>query len=348
MKDIIDQLEEENKLLKEKLQNIQELSKQKTTRKRRVLKYLGGLVAGPRLKKSIYQVVDQYTTDKRLTKEASSEFLASLLSRIIRVGFITILFAVLPSILLFQQNILIAKQNKKIEVQNHLTEASRRSSQMFIMSDVLSDINTELVTRSNKKLSDPLVGRIIALSRSMKPYRYIKNGVLIDTPISPERGQLLISLCRSKINSAFFSDEILQESDFTEAELTASNLFSANLKDVTLDNSNLRDSDFVNINFSNASLKNCNFQNVDLTDSTLRNANLSNSDLRFANLKFAELNGANLSNVKLDNAIVDKKDWLTHITTKLKLRGAEELAKIYKTEVISSTSKNKEYRLVKR
>lgn len=48
-----------------------------------------------------------------------------------------------------------------IQEQTYLAEASRRFAQRFIMGNILCDINTELETKKNKKLSNTLVGRIV-------------------------------------------------------------------------------------------------------------------------------------------------------------------------------------------
>ncbi|MEM9982994.1 MAG: hypothetical protein AAF734_10900, partial [Bacteroidota bacterium] len=125
---LIYQLKEENKEIKQNLKDIQDLSQLKTSRRKKILKFAGAILAGKRLKKSIYRVIDQYSNNRIVTKDAFSDFLASLISRILRVGIFTILFAVLPSVLLLHQNILLSTQNEKIEIQNQLTEASRRSS----------------------------------------------------------------------------------------------------------------------------------------------------------------------------------------------------------------------------
>ena len=110
------------------------------------------------------------------------------------VSIITIFF-------IWKQNKLIEKQNYRVEQQTHLIEASRRSSQMFVMSDVLSDLNKELENPKNidRKISKTLTGRIISLSSAMKPYKYLENDTLIKRALSPERGQLLITLLESNI-----------------------------------------------------------------------------------------------------------------------------------------------------
>jgi len=210
-------LEEENLRLKQELDKRYSNSEKKSKLKRGVVRFVGQTFAGRKLKKSIYKVFDQYHQEQFVTREAISDLLASLVYRFTRIGLFTLIFALLPFILLIQQNLLLRQQNRKIQDQNFLAEASRRSTQMFIMGDVLSDINQE--RRYSSSLTSTLTGRIASLSIAMKPYFYFENGKLIDSPMSPERGQLLLTICKSDLDSSQLSDEIFQNSNFTYAEL---------------------------------------------------------------------------------------------------------------------------------
>ncbi len=328
----IEQLEQENKQLKDRLEKIEELSKKKTKRRLGAVRFFGHAIAGRKLKNSIYNMLNEYNTQKNVSRETLSDVLASLVHRITRIGIVTILFAVLPSVLLMRQNMLLNQQNKKIQDQTHLAEASRRSAQMFIMGEVLSDVNTELAQRTT--LSDVLVGRIISLSHAMKPYRYIVDNELIKNPISPERGQLLITLAKSNINKSFFVDNILQQANFTQAELTDTRLPNTMLRDINLGHANLANSDFENSNLSYAVLTNANLVNVDFTDAILKRANFSNANLTNANLRFAVLEGANFTSANLDQVKVHRMDWLQHLKNDLNVKGAQQLISTYKVDSV--------------
>ncbi|MFV0565465.1 MAG: pentapeptide repeat-containing protein [Flavobacteriaceae bacterium] len=331
MDERIHKLEEENQLLKEKLNKIQELSKKKTKQRVGLLRFIGHAIAGKKLKNSIYNLLDEYNVQKNVTRETLSDFLASIIHRITRIGVFTLLFALFPSALLLHQNFLLKQQNKKIQDQTHLAEASRRSAQMFIMGEVLSDINTELNQRTT--LSDVLVGRIISLSHAMKPYRYIVDNELIEKPISPERGQLLITLAKSNLNKSFFVDNILQQADFTQAELTNTRLPNTTLRDVNLTRANVANSDLENTDLSFATLTNTDFTNVDFTDAILKRADFTNANLTDANLRFAVVEGANFTNTNLNNVKVHRMDWLNYISG-INVTGAEQLKKTYEVDSI--------------
>lgn len=332
MSEHIDDLLRENARLKARLEKLD--SNKGLSDKRGIFKFVGTLIAGKNLKKSIYNSINEFNEQHKISIDTTSNLIASLIRRITRIGVIGLLVAILPTTLMFYQNNLLKIQNSKIETQTHLAEASRRSTQMFIMGEVLSDVNSELKNNSSSRLSNTLAGRIIGLSRAMKPYRYMIGDKLIDEPISPERGQLLISLCKSKISSSFFVDEILQESDFTKSELMDAKLRGAILRDVNLNDANLSRSDLMNVDLQNASLKNTNLSHVDMADINLINANLEGANLTGAFLIRAQLKGANLTRVVLDSVKVDRADWLLYIRDKLKVKGAAQLFETYKIDSV--------------
>lgn len=249
------------------------------------------------------------------------------------IGVFSVYFLYKQTDYIKNQNKLIENQNYSIQKQTFLIESGRRSSQVFIMGDVLSDINKELNNEKNTKriLSNALVGRIISLSRAMKPYKFLEGDSLIKKPLSPERGQLLISLLESKIDSAFFRNRILTRCEFTNSDLSNSDLsgeyFSGvNFKGSNFSNSNFRKATFEGVNFNESNLVNVDFNKSSLQFSSFRHANLEGSDfnpLRFdgtdfegANLKKAIFNTMSLSdcfplfNCKSLDSVFVNKGWL--------------------------------------
>ena len=326
----IEELKKENKRLRESLQKIESKRIDKINKKKKAFSFIGSLIAGKSLKDSIYDSIQEFNEERKISLGTTSNLAASLIRRLTRIGVIALLIAILPTTLMIYQNNLLKKQNKKIQDQTYLSEASRRSAQMFIMGDVLSDINTER-TQGSDRLSNTLTGRIVSLSRAMKPYRYLLKDELISEPISPERGQLLITLCKSNLKTSYFIDEILQESDFTKSELTNANLRSEVLREINLSGSNLSNSNLVNVDFRRATLVNANLKNTDLDDANLIMANLKNADLTGAYLTHTKLNGANLIDANIDSVKVDRLDWFSHIK-KMNVKGANELANNYKID----------------
>lgn len=329
----IEELKQENDALKTALRKLEEQRALKKERGRWFIKFIATLFAGKNLKNSIYDSIQEFNEQKRISLNTTSNLVASLIKRLTRIGVIALLIALLPTTLMIYQNNLLKIQNKKIQDQTFLAEASRRSAQMFIMGDVLSDINTEL-DRGATRLSNTLTGRIVSLSRAMKPYKYLdqSNDELTEKYISPERGQLLITLCKSKLNSFYFSDEILQESDFTKSELKGASLSGSTLVDINLDEADLSDAELRGTDLRRASLRNTNLTNTDLEDANLSFVDLTKADLSGAFLTNVNLKKANVTDVKLDSVKVDRKDWLTYIKDKLKLKGATKLFEEYEMD----------------
>lgn len=353
----IQQLQQENETLKERLAHIDEKKKKSLKFKLFLTKKVATFFIGNNLKQSIKNAITEFNEDKKLSKDTIADVTANVIWRFTRIGIVGVVIALLPTVLLIQQNWIITKQNKlfekqntKIDIQTQLEEASRRSSQMFIMGEVLGDLNKELNDSNNKKrvLSKTLVGRIIGLSRAMKPYKYLrtdslsyegvhiyKDSLKLKDLVSPERGQLLITLCKSNIDSVFFEENISgsKETDFSYAELnvvdfsgadlrgaylirsdlTNSDLSYANLNEAFLNEANLQDSELTHTFLIGAMLRNTNFKSAYMSEAKLQEAVLINSDLSSANLykanlTEANLRGANLRKSDLRFVVLDKAD----------------------------------------
>lgn len=364
-----EELKEENRTLKKRLE-VFEKEKQKSSRlKFWLAKKTVILFTGVKLKSSILNALNELETTKNISKDTIADLTASIFWRLTRIGIVTLFIALAPTILFFQQNRLIKNQNslfenqnKRVEQQTYLAEASRRSNQMFIMGEVLSDLNSELENKKNttRIISNPLVGRILSLSEAMKPYKYLVNDSLIEKPLSPERGQLLISLIESGIDSAFFENRIIRKinssyADIQYASLERKSLSYLNLNQASLKNIILRFSDLSNAKLKNANLQSANLVSSDLSGSDLSNANLKEAALIGVNLKGAILNHTKFSgnnNItyadSLDYAQVHRKDWLEYIRDSLKIKGAEKLYNKYEIERIYSELSGEYVFMVKR
>ncbi|WP_298423237.1 pentapeptide repeat-containing protein [uncultured Kordia sp.] len=335
----IEKLKQENEALRNELDRIQESKQKSHKQKFWILKKWATFFIGVRLKKSILNALDEFDTNKNLSKDTVADLASNIIWRFTRIGIITLLIALLPTILLFQQNQLIKsqnklfgvqnekvqlqndlikKQNKRIDQQTFLTEASRRSSQMFIMGEVLSDINEELESANNEErvLSNALVGRIISLSMAMKPYRYLENDSLIQKPLSPERGQLLISLIESRMDSLLFINRIIKNANFNYAELQSANMKDANLKWADLRASNFKHANLGGADLTFADLSDSDmsfakmiggtFFETDFSNANLHGANFGSAKLIEANFNYADLTDANLWKVDATDVIFSR------------------------------------------
>jgi len=210
-----------------------------------------------------------------------------------------------------EQNSLFAKQNEKIDNQIQLEESNRRGALIVMMSNVMDEVAEELKTDWNndklRNLSPHLIGRISALSQSFRPYRFWQDSMLIERPLSPERGQLLLALVNSDLDSLTYVN-IYKKTIFRNSYLNEAILGRAKLYRVDLSSSDL----------SEAKL-----HGAKLIGANLSKANLSGAQLYDADLIIAKLEGADLRKVKLKNtrfipstlneAKVDSKNWIKEL-----------------------------------
>lgn len=233
-----------------------------------------------------------------------------------------------------EQTSLLNKQSEQIDIQINLEESNRRSGLVFMMSNILDQIDAELSKDNNaeRTLSPQLIGRIAALTQSLRPYRYWNGNQLIKTPLSPERGQLLLALIKSKLNPTTYQ-QIFLESTFANADLTGVNLAKANLQGINLAKANLYRTNLEEVNLNGANLADANMQEVKLssakayganliganlhaaillginfTGTHLDKARLSQTNLIGANFNRCSMVGINLKDAKLDGVILDNAD----------------------------------------
>lgn len=207
--------------------------------------------------------------------------------------------------LLLNQNNLLDTQNYRIKIQTNLLEADRRSSYVYLMSNILDRVQEELKddykSDSIRNLSPELIARIVSLSYALKPYRYLDDGIykineykfrddmkLIAKPTSPERGQLLLTLINSKLDTISY-DKIFRDSDFTFSELK-----DVTLKNAYLDSLNFEFSDFQGTKFINSSLR-----FTALAKANLKHTNFIGSNLENTMFAFSDLGGSRFSKCNL-------------------------------------------------
>jgi len=329
----------------EKLKNI--LGEQDERKKRRrnlgwnFLKRSSGYVLGSELKKSIERFLEEMAEQQRVSRETLSDLLTSIIIRLTRVGFLLVITAILPSILLIFQTYYLAKQNtlitgqsemfrqqnNRLDQQTYLQEADRRGQTLLLMDNMLQEINTEIRRDPQNKLNDATAGRLIALSKILKPYRYLENDSLTKNIVSPERGYLLISLLETGINLRSTARSrangiLLERIDFTYSELRNVTLKKADLIEIDLSHADMRNSSFNGTDFENATFYNASISQADLSytsfkNADLRNAKLENSILDYANLQKADLSSSNLKNVSLLKTVLKEatlKNAIVHKT----------------------------------
>ena len=152
----------------------------------------------------------------------------------------------------------------------------------------------------NNILSDALIGRIVSLSQALRPYRYLENDVLINQPLSPERGQLLISLTNSNLHASTY-EKLFQKADFSYADLKHANFDGYYIKGIELSFANLQDASFRNsvleyANLTKANLQGAKFEETYMNGIKLNDANLQNSYLTNVKMTHATLKNTDFRN----------------------------------------------------
>lgn len=209
------------------------------------------------------------------------------------------------------QNRKFDKQNEYINIQNNLAESTRKSSLVFLLSNILDNMDKEIKQQREQlkdkkidlefKLSDELISRIVAISKAFEPYSKIdSSGSLSKKLISPERGQLLIAITGVQLDS-LSSSKIFKTSNFDYANV-GSHIFRAKyLNGLKLNNADLAGSIFTNnqlidIEISHSDLSYCSFKNCflstkgDVYSTNLKNAKLENVNFYSLGVSFEDSN----------------------------------------------------------
>jgi uncharacterized protein YjbI with pentapeptide repeats len=268
-------------------------------------------LVGKGLKNSLLRLYEELP-EGRVTKVTLADVSSHLIYRLTRVGAFAVIIGIIPFLILSiqtyilnSQNQLLKYQNQRLDQQINLEEGNRRSSLIFLMSNIMDKIGEELKAPRNRKnqLSDALIGRIVSLSQAMRPYRYLENDELIQTPLSPERGQLLISLTNSSLHESTYQ-KIFDKADFSYADLQNANFDESFLEGVHLQHANLKGASFKNSDLEYANLEASNLRNAEFDEAYMNGIKLNDADLHSSHLHnvkmtHAFLKGANFTNAQI-------------------------------------------------
>lgn len=211
------------------------------------------------------------------------------------------------SFLFFQQTkfskIHAEQQHKKLAEQFELEATTRKSNSLILMNNLFDKIEEDLKSHPKRMLSDEMIERIATLNYSFEPYQYFDGEKFSEKKWSRERGQLLLSLAKMKIDTSSFN-QIKSKVSFLGADLRKVDLAGADLSNTDLREANFDHANLVGANFHKANLEKASMQKANLSEAKLNETNLKNSTLQWTEFQAAELagvflNGANLSNAKL-------------------------------------------------
>lgn len=207
--------------------------------------------------------------------------------------------------MLYRQNQAFAdqarQQQQQLQAQTELIASIKNGQQVFLMSHVLDQVQSELSASPARDLSAATIARVAALSHSLKPYRIVSGDSLSTQKWSPERGQLLLALTAMGIDSAAFA-RLKRATTFAGAELSGAKLAGADLSGADLSAANLRDADLRGADLRHATLRHASLWGARLDSARLQGAELLRADLRWAELPAATLDSAVLNGADLRNA----------------------------------------------
>lgn len=239
--------------------------------------------------------------------------------------------SVLGLALAYQANSLLSQQNARIDVQNQLAEAARRSALIVELTSINERIDAYRARAADEvTLPKSLVGRIVALSKSLRPYQYISyqsddlssfgspfagspraaeagQVQLVERALSPERGQLLLTLASANIRN--FGDLITEGIDFRYADLRGVTLRAVKLINAELQYSDFRGANFYATQFSSSDLTSARFDGASLIGVNFGAVaggatRLDQASFRGARLNRANFLGASLTKADFSNSLL--------------------------------------------
>lgn len=292
----LERLKFENESLKNEINNTKLL---KSKARKKTFGFVWKLFAGKDLKSSFSNWFQEFHSDKKVTPEASANLFTSLVKRFVRVRLlhvILLLFSLLPSLVSLY---VLVKQNSLIRTQNSLVESTRKSSYGFQLANIFDAIDDE-----GSDIPNNLIGRIVGISHSLKPYKLLVDNELSEIAYSPERTQLLLFLINSNINRSDLN-KIYQSADFSSCDLSNMNLTGKYLAGANLEKSNFENTILDKSNLNKANLKNANLKGVKFSNGNAIATDFSETNLQRAFMRYSDFNEAIFIGTNLDNAILE-------------------------------------------
>jgi len=155
-------------------------------------------------------------------------------------------------------------------------------------------------------LSQRLIGRVAALSRALKPYRYVDVDGQMVGPLSPERAQLAMSLHAAGVALPPLAPHMI----FDYADFRGMDLVNFSFARMRLEHAD----------FAGATLLKCEFRESWLQDCSFEGTEIGAVDFRFAYLpEPGAFRGAQITGTHFENAIVPSHDWVVSLMALAKI-----------------------------
>lgn len=181
----------------------------------------------------------------------------------------------------------------------------QRSQYDSLMRFVLGQVEKDLENRPDRTLRPETIDKIAALSYALLPYRQEEGDSISEKKWSPERGQLLLLLLASRIDTSSLR-LIFEKTSFAHAQLAGAYLAGAYLRGIDLQEADLRGAQLQGADLTSADLRYANLWGAHMPNVYLSEANLKLSEMSWTNLNGADLKGANLEEATLVSARMRK------------------------------------------
>lgn len=226
-------------------------------------------------------------------------------------GGIVLLLAVLSSVALLIQNralqIRVEHQSTLITAQSQLIDSIKGSSAGLKLNSLISAIDNALSQSDARVLDAAIIARIASFSRSLSPYHFSSGDSLSLSPVSPERGQLLVYLQQLRLDTTTL-DRIAEEVIFDYADLRGTDLRTAYLCNMHLRYSDMQDAQLDSANLELADIRESNLWGINAPNAKFNRAKLNRTDLRWANLSDSEMRNVDLNGVNLRSGRLRRAD----------------------------------------
>ncbi len=235
---------------------------------------------------------------------AHSSLTGSLIKSLTKPNFlVSIILIALICACLFSYN-----HNRHLNKELQLTQAALEdlksninTEQQRINISLLSDLINDLDSNQNYIHDTPtmnhMIERMVSLSSSFKINRVWDFANKVNVNLSEERGLLLLTLLKTKMDSTFFN-KIKANVSFYGADLRNADLHGLDLSGIDLKYANLEYANLQGINLNDANLNGANLMGVNLNKATLVGANLIS-----ATMNWVKANEVDFQRAKLDSAL---------------------------------------------
>jgi uncharacterized protein YjbI with pentapeptide repeats len=272
------------------------------------------VVAGKGLTFSLQNLLQSWQETRTFSVNAMASVLAALLRRVFKIGMMGFILALLPTYLLWRQNVLIQEQNVYFRDQ---TEKMREQI-------AVEEQNTRAVRRAQllSTIYDPGPCTAPDPAEGCPPLANVRSraeAALALIQLDRAQGVDQVDLSRANLDGAR-----LATADLSKVRLQGARLRRANLEGLGLRGARLSGADLTGSHLGGADLRGADLTEAVLTDARLNEAaDLSNATAQRANFDGAFLRTARLDGADLRGASLRGADFLHATLRGTRLEGAD-------------------------